>query len=146
MLKLLLSLSISVALSIVLVGIQILIESQQINKKVNRHFYNSNCLSAIGYTDNVLGCEGITNITRLNKINSKEFKVELFEFEFYKKHEGLSKYQVDYQIKNWKDLSQMPVSKQTEIQSHKHARIISRKFPRITPPMPRISPRMERLE
>lgn len=96
----LLSLAISVAISIVLVGFQISIESQQINKKVDRHFYNSNCLSAIGYNDYVLGCEGIANITRLNKINSKEFKVELYEFDFYKKDEGLSKNQVDYQIKN----------------------------------------------
>lgn len=49
---------------------------------------------------------------------------------------------VDYQVKNWKDLSQMPVSKEAEIQSHKR---ISAKRPRITPPMPRISDRRVRL-
>lgn len=51
---------------------------------------------------------------------------------------------VDYQIKNWKDLSQIPVSKQAEIQSHKQ--ITGNRFPRITPPMPPISPRVRRLE
>ncbi len=49
---------------------------------------------------------------------------------------------VDYQIKNWKDLSQLPVSKRAEIQSHRH---ISPKRLRITPPMPKISKRVGRL-
>jgi len=47
---------------------------------------------------------------------------------------------VDYQIKNWKELSQLPVSKQAEIQTHKPT--ISRsKGVRITPKTPSISPR-----
>ena len=44
---------------------------------------------------------------------------------------------VDYHVKNWKELSQIPVSKQAEIQTHKPA--IKPKPPRITPPRPRIS-------
>ena len=47
---------------------------------------------------------------------------------------------VDYQVKNWKELSQIPVSKQSEIQTHKPT--ISRsKGIRITPKTPSISPR-----
>ncbi len=49
---------------------------------------------------------------------------------------------VEYQVKNWKDLSQLPVSKQTEIQSHK--RVIVKRL-RITPPVPKISDRVGRL-
>jgi hypothetical protein len=50
---------------------------------------------------------------------------------------------VEYQIKNWKDLSQLPVSKESEIQSHRR---ISGKFPRITPPMPNISKIVRKLQ
>ena len=47
---------------------------------------------------------------------------------------------VDYQIKNWKELSQIPVSKKAELETHK--RIISRsQGTRITPKTPSISPR-----
>lgn len=56
---------------------------------------------------------------------------------------------VDYQIKNWKDLSQLPVSKDTEIQSHNRISRslprISGRTPRITTPMPRISERNPRI-
>jgi len=51
---------------------------------------------------------------------------------------------VDYQIKNWKELSQIPVSKEIEIQSHR--RITGNKFPRITPPMPKISEIVRKLQ
>ncbi len=49
---------------------------------------------------------------------------------------------VDYQIKNWKDLIQIPVSKQAEIQSHVR---LSGKLLRITQPPPRISETRGRL-
>lgn len=56
---------------------------------------------------------------------------------------------VDYQIKNWKDLSLLPVSKESEVQSHAGiSRITPRitpKTPRISEPMPRITPRMRRI-
>lgn len=50
---------------------------------------------------------------------------------------------VDYQVKNWKDLSRLPVSKQTEIQRHKA--IQGRGIPSITRPMPRISQKTPRI-
>jgi putative transposase len=50
---------------------------------------------------------------------------------------------VDYQIKNWKDLSQLPVSKQAEIETHKP--ILRQKPLRITPPRPQITPRFRGL-
>jgi hypothetical protein len=53
---------------------------------------------------------------------------------------------VDYQIKNWKDLCQLPFSKRTKIQSYKPLRLASHKLPRISPAMPRISKRMVKLE
>ena len=47
---------------------------------------------------------------------------------------------VDYQIKNWKELSQIPVSKKAELETHKPT--ISRSHGiRITPKTPSISPR-----
>ncbi len=60
---------------------------------------------------------------------------------------------VDYQIKNWKDLSQLPVSKQTELETHKtpdhRVTIRTIEAPSIrprerirTPKMPRITSRM----
>lgn len=74
----------------------------------------------------------------------------LVYYNFFKPNEALNgktpaeAADVDYQVKNWKDLCQLPVSKQTEAQSHRHIRI-SRKSPRITPPRPRISETMRRL-
>jgi len=64
---------------------------------------------------------------------------------------------VEYQPRNWKELTQLPVSKQTEIQSHirialiKPVRIsssmprITPKTLRITPKVPRISPKLPKL-
>ncbi len=51
---------------------------------------------------------------------------------------------VEYQPRNWKELTQLPVSKQTEIQSHKPLRKSKRLG--ITPPPPRITPKRGRLE
>jgi hypothetical protein len=51
---------------------------------------------------------------------------------------------VDYQIKNWKELCQIPVPKQIDIQSRK-TQITGHKIPRITPPRPRISEKRGRL-
>jgi len=50
---------------------------------------------------------------------------------------------VKYQPKNWKELTQLPVSKQTEVQSHKS--IFKHKPIRITPPRTRITPKRPRL-
>ena len=50
---------------------------------------------------------------------------------------------VKYQPRNWKELTQLPVSKQDEVQSHKS--IFKRKPIRITPPTPRITERRGRL-
>jgi len=50
---------------------------------------------------------------------------------------------VNYQIKNWKDLSQLPVSKQTELESHKPK--LTRRLPRLTPRKPPLTPKMRRL-
>ena len=49
----------------------------------------------------------------------------LVYYNFFKPHESLNGKtpaevaKVDYQIKNWKELSQLPVSKQSEIETHK---------------------------
>jgi putative transposase len=67
----------------------------------------------------------------------------LIYYNFFKPNSALSgktpaeAAKVDYQIKNWKDLSQLPVSKQAEIQSHKPIKITP-KTPRITPKTPRL--------
>jgi len=50
---------------------------------------------------------------------------------------------VDYDVKTWMDICQLPVSKQAELRSHKH--ISREKLPRITAPMPKISEKMGRL-
>jgi transposase-like protein len=69
-------------------------------------------------------------------------------YNFFKPNEALNgktpaeAAKIDYQIKNWKDLSQILVSKETEIKSHNR---INRKIPRISPPMPPITPKMRRL-
>jgi hypothetical protein len=42
---------------------------------------------------------------------------------------------VDYQIKNWKDLSQIPVSKETEVKSHNRVGTVLKK---IKPPKPKL--------
>ncbi len=73
----------------------------------------------------------------------------LVYYNYFKLHEALNgktpaeAAKVDYQIKNWKDLSQMPVSKQAELETHKPT--IRPKPLRITSPRPRISERMGRL-
>ena len=78
----------------------------------------------------------------------------LVYYNFFKPNEALNgktpaeAAKVDYQVKNWKDLSQLPVSKQTEVQSHnisKRLPRISPKTPRISSPMPRISERVGKL-
>ncbi len=72
----------------------------------------------------------------------------LVYYNFFKPNEALNgktpaeAAKLDYQIKNWKDLSQLPVSKQAEIESHRH---ISKPHLRITSPTPRISPKVRRL-
>lgn len=64
-------------------------------------------------------------------------------YNFFKPNEALNgktpaeAAKIDYQVKNWKDLSQSPVSKDTELQSHKRIKI--------TKPMLRISPKFRRL-
>ena len=50
---------------------------------------------------------------------------------------------VDYDVKNWMDICRLPVSKQTEVKSHKR---IGGKSKRITMPPPRITPKTPRLE
>ncbi len=73
----------------------------------------------------------------------------LVYYNFFKPHEALEGKtpaevaKVDYQIKNWKDLSQIPVSKQVEIQSHKP--ISGHRGIRITPPTLRITQKVGRL-
>ena len=74
----------------------------------------------------------------------------LVYYNFFKPNEALNgktpaeAAKVDYQVKNWKDLCHLPVSKQGEIQSHKPMR--KNKRLRITPPTPRITPKRGRLE
>jgi hypothetical protein len=66
----------------------------------------------------------------------------LVYYNFFKPNEALNgktpaeAAKVDYKIKNWKELSQVPVSKQAEIQNHKHITRITPKTPRITPRSP----------
>ena len=69
-------------------------------------------------------------------------------YNFFKPHHSLKgktpaeAAKVDYQIKNWKELCQLPVSKQTEVQSHR--RISDRRL-RVTPPTPKISEGIRKL-
>lgn len=71
----------------------------------------------------------------------------LVYYNYFKPHEALNGKtpaevaKVDYRIKNWKELSQIHVSKQAEIETHKP--ILPRKNIRITPkgrvfPLPKI--------
>lgn len=63
----------------------------------------------------------------------------LVYYNFFKPHEALNgrtpaeAAKVDYQIKNWKELSQLPVSKQAEILSHQTPRI---RIPQMKIPKP----------
>ena len=74
----------------------------------------------------------------------------LVYYNYFKPHESLNGKtpaeagKVDYQIKNWKELSQIPVSKEAELETHKPT--ISRsQGTRITPPRPRITETRGRL-
>jgi putative transposase len=73
----------------------------------------------------------------------------LVYYNFFKPNEALNGKtpaevaKVDYKVKNWKDLCQLPVSKQSEAKSHIR---ISERLPRITPPKPSITPKKARLE
>ncbi|MEW6034655.1 MAG: DDE-type integrase/transposase/recombinase [Chloroflexota bacterium] len=85
----------------------------------------------------------------------------LVYYNYFKPHEALNGKTpaevagLDYRIKNWKDLSRLPVSKQEEIRSHKAPKTITPKakvnlrgafkrhrMPRITPRVPRITPKV----
>ena len=67
----------------------------------------------------------------------------LVYYNYFKPHEALNGRtpaevaRVDYQVKNWKDLSQIPVSKKAELETHK---------PTLRPKPPRITPKRPRLE
>jgi hypothetical protein len=50
---------------------------------------------------------------------------------------------VDYDIKTWTDIVRLPISKHSELGSHK--RIRKEPLPRISKPMPKISERPRRL-
>ena len=64
-------------------------------------------------------------------------------YNFFKPNEALKgktpaeAAKIDYQIKNWKDLSQLPVTKDAEIETHRPIRITPKTL-RITPKMPRL--------